>query len=183
LPILGLSLVLLITACKKEDFQETEANATASGTPALNDVDTVGWKSTAQWETADQETFSVHYFTINDAGITTDVADNGLVLLYKKNGNAINALPFEETAASGETSESTDENSNANYWYHQVSEGSLLISCDVYSATPAPDAANSFKYFIITPEKLQSLQNDGHTIEELMNLSYTDAAALLSEVK
>lgn len=173
LPILGLSLVLLVASCKKDDFKEAGTDATT--TEQLSGTDTTGWHSSSQWETADQESFSVRYFTIEDANITADVADNGLVLLYKKNGTAINTLPFEEGAAAAEDAE---VKTNANYWYHQVTEGSLLISCDVYGSQ-TPDAANSFKYFIITPEKLQSLQEDGHTTEELMNLSYADAASLL----
>jgi len=176
LPILGLSLVLLIASCKKDDLKQTEANATAN-TELLNEADTTGWQSADKWETVDQQSFSVRYFNIQDANITSDVADNGLVLLYKKNGTAINALPFEEGTAAAAAEEAT-EKSNANYWYHQVSEGNLLISCDIYT-TEAPVTANSFKYFIVTPEKLQSLQQDGHTAEELMNLSYTDAANLL----
>jgi len=177
LPILGLSLVLLIASCKKDDLKQTTADAT-SNTELLSDADTTGWQTSTKWETVDQQSYSVRYFNIQDANITSDVADNGLVLLYKKNGTAINALPFEEGTAAATTTEDASEKTNANYWYHQVSEGSLLISCDVYTSE-TPVTANSFKYFIVTPEKLQSLQQDGHTAEELMNLSYTDAAKLL----
>lgn len=183
--ILGLSLILLIVSCKKDDFKNTGTDAVATATTALNEADTVGWTSSNQWETADQETFSVHYFTIEDANITADVADNGLVLLFKKAGNSINTLPFEEgTNSTSDEDDAADESdSNSNYWYHQVSEGSLLVSCDVYGAAATPDEANNFKYFIITPEKLQSLQTDGHTTEELMALSYTEAKNLLETVK
>ena len=183
-PILALSAILLISSCKKDDFQEESATNDANIEAITNAADTVGWKSTAKWETADQETFSVHYITIEDAGITADVADDGLVLLYKKNDKAINSLPFEENLAKSEATESGDEeNTNANYWYHQVTEGNLLISCDVYANSKAPETANRFKYFIITPEKLQSLTADGHTTEELMGLSYAEAAALLEGSK
>ena len=176
LPILGLSLVLLITACKKDDFKEESLTDVPASTIGLNEADTVGWKTSGAWETADQETFSVRYFSIEDANITEDVAENGLVLLFKKNSKAVTALPFEEEGA-GAVEEGI---SKANYWYHQVTEGSLLVSCDVYESGKAPGAAeNSFKYFIVTPEKLQILEADGHTTEELMGLSYTQAVALL----
>jgi hypothetical protein len=170
LPILGFSFLLAVSSCQKNDFNEESPNPAATSA-VLNAVDTIGWTSSVQWETADQETFAVHYFTIEDQTITSDVADNGLVLLFKRSGQDITALPFEE-------GEST-EDAPANYWYHQIMEGSLLVSCDVYSNKATPDAANSFKYFVITPEKLQSLQTDGHTTEKLMSLSYTEAAALL----
>jgi hypothetical protein len=175
LSILGLSLVLLVASCKKEDFkEETLADAPAS-TIGLDEADSVGWNASGTWETADQETFSVRYFSIEDVNITEDVADNGLVLLFKKNGNSVNAMPFEEEGAAA----SEEGISKANYWYHQVAEGGLLISCDVYESAKAPGAENSFKYFIITPEKLKTLEADGHTTEALMGLSYKEAVALL----
>jgi len=175
LPTLGLSLVLLMASCSKNDIEEISSDAALSSAVALSTMDTVGWKSANVWETADQETFSVRYFTIADPAITADVADNGLVLLFKRTGSAINALPFEESAT-----ESTDQTTNANYWYHQITEGSLLVSCDVYTSKTNTDATSAFKYFVITPEKLQTLEADGHTTEELMSLSYADASSLLN---
>jgi len=178
LPILGLSLVLLVASCKKDDFKE--ASATTAST-AANSADNLSWQSATQWEKADQGTFSVHYFTIADSSITADVADNGLVLVYKKAGNSINALPFEETQNSKEAG-SNAATSNANYWYHQVAEGSLLVSYDVYNTPAIADEANKFQYFVITPEKLQTLQTNGYTPEKLMGLSYAEAANLLKTV-
>jgi hypothetical protein len=170
--ILGLSLLLLAASCKKDDFQESASTATTQASDA-------GWQTAANWETVNQQTFSVQYFTIDDENITDDVADNGLVLVFKKNAGAINALPFEEA----NTGTAKAEESTANYWYHQVTKGSLLVSCDVNNASATPNTANSFKYIIITPEKLQSLETDGYTAEKLMNLSYADAKALLEDVK
>jgi hypothetical protein len=179
LPILSLSVALVVASCQKDDFREDAAtDLTTTTATALNASDTIGWKSTTQWDVADQETFSVRYFTIEDPAITADVADNGLVLLFKRNGAAINALPFEEGAATGE-----EESASDNYWYHQVTEGSLLISCDVFGNKAVPGAANSFKYFVITPEKLQSLETDGYNAEKLMGLSYTEAATLFSNAQ
>ena len=177
-PILALSLVLLTTSCQKNDFSEEPATEVAP-TTALTDADAAGWQTSTTWEVADQETFSVQYFTIEDAAITSEVADNGLVLLYKKSGQAVNALPFEESAS---TSTEGTESAAANYWYHQVTEGSLLISRDVYGKE-TPDVASAFKYFVITPDKLQALEADGYTTETLMNLKYADAAALLVDAQ
>jgi hypothetical protein len=180
--ILGLSLLLLTASCKKEDFQET--NQTDAETVATETAQ-AGWQSATNWETVNQQTLSVQYFTINDDNITDEVADKGLVLVFKKNENAINALPFEEANAGTAKAEEAgaNEKSNANYWYHQVAKGSLLVSCDLYTASATPNTANSFKYFIITPEKLQSLEKDGYTTDKLMNLSYADAASLLEGAK
>jgi hypothetical protein len=174
--ILGLSLILLAASCKKDDFQES--NETATETTATQTSD-AGWQTAANWETVNQETFSVQYFTIADENITDEVADNGLVLVFKKNAGAINALPFEEANAGTAKA----EESTANYWYHQVTKGSLLVSCDVNNTSATPNTANSFKHIIITPEKLEALQSDGYTTEKLMNLSYADAKALLEDAK
>lgn len=180
LPFFGF-FVLTVASCKKDDFKESNATTVATTT---NTDQSTGWNPVTQWEVADQGTFSVRYVTINDSAITADVADNGLVLLYKKSGNTINALPFEEGTA-GNTQSVTDASGStpANYWYHQVAEGSLLISCDQYTKTAAPDAANNFKYFVITPAKLQHLQTNGYTPEKLMDLSYADAATLLQNAE
>jgi hypothetical protein len=178
LPILGFALVLTAASCKKSDFKEDGSVAPSTTASSINEADTVGWKPAAIWETADQETFSVHYFTIEDATITNDVADNGLVLLFKRNGNAINSLPFEE----GDTHDGMNadaENSQSKYWYHQVAAGNLLVSCDAYGNDKTPDGASSFKYFVITPQMLQRLEADGYTTEKLMNLNYAEAASLL----
>ena len=177
LPILGLSLVLLVTSCKKDDLKEDSIqDATASSVEATK-ADTQNWKTVTQWEKADQGTFSVHYFTIADSSITADVADNGLVLVFKKDGNNIHSLPFEETKASSKQSDNTT--ASANYWYHQVADGSLLVSYDVYNTPATPETASSFKYFVITPDQLNTLQTNGYTTEKLMGLSYADAANLL----
>ena len=175
LPLITLSLVLFFASCKKEDTKQS-AESTATAT-ALSAADTTGWASISQWQKADQGTFSIHYFTIQDSSITSDVADNGLVLVFKKNGSNINSLPFEETANASTTTQET----NPNYWYHQVSEGSLLISYDVYKAAATADVANTFKYFVLTPEKLQTLQSSGYTTEKLMNLGYAEVANLLKQ--
>lgn len=175
LPVLGLSLVLLMASCKKNDYREA-APSDATTATASTKADSLNWKTSSTWENADQGSFSVHYCTIQDSTITSDVVDNGMVLVFKKNGSAINALPFEETTSAAQSS---TETTNPNYWYHQVATGTLLISCDLYKAAATPDNANSFNYFVLTPEKLQSLETSGYTAEKLMNLDYKAAAALL----
>lgn len=177
LPILGLSFVLLVASCKKDDFKEESNLDAAASSVAATDANSLTWKSAAQWEKADQGTFSINYFTIADSSITADVADNGLVLVFKKVGNNINSLPFEEGQASSK--ETDNATASANYWYHQVSEGSLLISYDVYNTPANAETANSFQYFVITPEKLDELHTNGYTTEKLMGLGYAAAANLL----
>lgn len=177
LPILGLSLVLLVASCKKDDLKEDSAQDATTTSVADTKVASQSWKTITQWEKADQGTFSVHYFTIADSSITADVADNGLVLVFKKDGSSIHSLPFEETKASSKESDNTT--ASANYWYHQVSDGNLLVSYDIYNTPATPETASSFQYFVITPDQLNTLQSNGYTTEKLMGLSYADAANLL----
>src|SRR2546423_11644502 len=125
LPLIGLTLILAVASCKKNDFQEeaqpVQTESATSEVKTNSSVDNIGWQSSAKWEASKQENFSVYYFTIDDAKITSDVAENGLVLVYKKYGSAVASLPSEEKG-----------NNSSNYWYHQVTEGNLLILCDAY---------------------------------------------------
>lgn len=172
LPLIGLTLVIAIASCKKNDYQVDQPVQTESAAPAAktDSVDNIGWQSSSNWEASKQENFSVYYFNIDDAKITSDVAENGLVLVYKKNGSAVASLPSEEK-----------NNNSSNYWYHQVTEGNLLILCDAYGAALQPGTNNSFKYFILTPDQLKDLEAKGHSSADLMNLTYAEAKALLNE--
>ncbi len=166
----SLSVLLLFVfavSCKKNDFysemEEQPATVLAATKATAQD-----WQTTAKWNVANQEDFSVFYTNFKNENLTADVIDNGLVLVFKKDGNSVSALPIEEGAKS-----------NSKYWYHQVTEGNILISVDTYGGNTAPDAASSFKYFIITPQKLSDLQANGQTIDKLMNLTFAQAASIL----
>lgn len=161
---------LLMSSCQKEDYTDTE-NTAVGKSELLNNADTVGWQKAGDWKTAEQDGFSVRYIDVEDESITSDVADNGLVLLYKKSGSSIHALPFDEATKNDE--------GGSSYWYHQVSEGNILIAQDVTEETAKVSPESSFRYFIITPEKLRSLEADGYNAEALINLDYAAAKALL----
>jgi len=166
----SLSVMLLFVfavGCRKNDFY-SEMEQPAVTEVAAAKATAQDWQTTAKWNVANQEDFSVFYTSLKDENLTADVIDNGLVLVFKKNGNAVSALPVEEGAKSA-----------SKYWYHQVTEGNILISVDTYGSKAAPDAASSFKYFIITPKKLSDLQAKGQTIDKLMNLTLEQAASIL----
>ena len=176
--ILAVSLAFVMASCSKIDFEEEAVSEVAVHSEIA--ANAVGWQSSFVWETVGQDELSVHYVTIEDDGITTDVADDGLVLLFKRNGASVSSLPIEEGAGAQESATEESAAPLSKYWYHQVSAGNLLITCDDYAKSGTPEGANSFKYFIITPEKLQSLSTEGYTAESLMALDYDAAAALLS---
>jgi hypothetical protein len=169
-----LLLIVLASSCRKTDFLEeqqtilTEAS-TSFATDSTTDAgtDSSGWKSSSDWKVAAQESFSVYYLNIVDANITADVVNEGLVLVFKQGDKKSSSLPVEEKSTTG-----------SQYWYHQVTEGNLLISADTYGAAKAPDASSSIKYFIATPQKRAELEQKGYSLDRLMGLSYAEAAEL-----
>jgi hypothetical protein len=172
-------LLLCATSCKKTDFQDelpqeaqitsaALADSTSSSSASIDISKETGWYSATTWEVEKQEDFSIFYINVPDAAITSEVVDNGLVLLFKNDRSSLSSLPVEENSKS-----------ESRYWYHQVTEGNIMISVDSYGAALSPDASSNFKYFILTPEKLQELEAQGQTVESLMNLSYQEASALL----
>ncbi|HVG12009.1 MAG TPA: hypothetical protein VM843_03350 [Flavisolibacter sp.] len=165
-----LMLLVLATSCKKNDFlDENVPTETAASAPELSlNTDSSAWYSSSKWDIAAQEDFSVHYINVADNKITADVVDNGLVLVFKQNSAGVAALPVEESGK-GESQ----------YWYHQVTEGNLLISADTYGGAKAPDASSTFKYFILTSQSLKTLEANGYTLDRLMGLSYQEASELL----
>ncbi|GAC1418148.1 MAG: hypothetical protein NVS9B7_07650 [Flavisolibacter sp.] len=165
LSILGISMVLLITSCKKNDVLQPEAAKATAGVQKTSGP-SVQWKPVTAWTTTKMENVSLFSSTIEDAAITAAVAGNGLVLVYKKNSAGVNALPFQE-------------NGTNNSWYYQVSQNTITINCNSNSGQSLGNS-HSFSYFIISSEKINELVKKGHSKIELMQLSYENATALLN---
>ena len=160
-PLFGLALVLLIASCKKQDVKSPAAsNALQSSSTTKASQ----WNSLTNWSSLTADSSTTFYTKMSDSLVTSDIVSNGLVLVYKKSGNDIESLPFQDK-------------SNKVYWYYQVSKGSIRISGN--NASSQNVNGQSFSYFIITPEKISALQSNGKTKLDLMQLSYDQAAALL----
>ena len=155
--VFGLSATVLFTACKKTDVA-AEMQETQTGTE---------WKSVSSWSSENAESTTVYTTNLEDKGITGSIAEDGLVLVYKKSGSTITALPYEQQ---GESSY---------FWYYQVSEGSVRIHAEGGSSAQAPSAGQGFRYFIVGADTLKDLESKGHSKAELMTLSYENAKALL----
>jgi hypothetical protein len=170
--ILALSLSLMVTACKKNDLQssQAQANATAStAAAAATSAKTSEFKAVSNWNNTKQDKFTSFYSKVADSSITSSVVSKGMILVYKKSGNTVNALPFDE------------KGTNDIFWYYQAAQGSLLISSDVYGTSQTLPAGQSFAYFVITPEQLSTLVANGQSKAALLNLSYDKAVALLNK--
>jgi len=157
--IVGISVMLFASSCRKTDVAQDPLNQTTStAAPAV-------WTSLNSWTSAKQEKFTSNSATIQNANITDAVVKDGMVLVFKKSGNEIKSLPFQDKAV------------NAS-WYYQVANGSITISSDNYGAAQNLNT-QSFAYFVVTPEKLSDLQAKGKSEMDLLALSYEDAAAIL----
>ncbi|HJW15818.1 MAG TPA: hypothetical protein VJ499_01780 [Flavisolibacter sp.] len=169
LPVLGLSLILLITSCKKNDVQHenTLGNSPVAAAMAAS-AKASDWKTLSSWASAKGDKFTTYTSKITDSSITSSVTSRGMVLAFVKDGSTINALPFQK------------KGTNDSYYYYQVSNGSISLSCDNYSGT-ANLSSEVFKYFVFTPEKLKDLESQGYTKIKLMQLAYEDVAALFTK--
>jgi hypothetical protein len=169
LPVLGLSLVLLITSCKKNDVQHenTLGNSPVAAAIAAS-AKASEWSTLPNWASSKGDKFTTYTSKVTDSSITSSVTSRGMVLAFVKDGSTINALPFQKKGA------------NDSYYYYQVSNGSITLSCDNYSGT-ANLGAEAFKYFVFTPEKLKDLESQGYTKIKLMQLAYEDVAALFTK--
>jgi hypothetical protein len=159
LPFLGFALVLLIASCRKEDIQ---ANNTTNNLSAVSN--TAQWKSLSNWSSSKNEEITTYFSKVSDSSITSNVVNAGFVLVFKKNGSDIQSLPFQEK-------------SSKTYWYYQVSGGSLRINSDNNAGQNLN--AQSFAYFVISPEKLSALEASGKAKLDLLQLSFEQAEALL----
>jgi hypothetical protein len=163
--VAGIGLALMLTACKKSDVLSPAA-ATETVAPATNA--TSDWKTISSWTAETKDKFSIYSGKSENSAVTPAVAANGLVLVYKKSGNSIMALPGEE------------KNGNSSYfWYYQVSEGNIEILADGYGAAKTPGNEQNFAYFILSADQLSALETKGHSKAELMTLSYESVSALL----
>jgi hypothetical protein len=121
-----------------------------------------GWNSLSNWSALKTDSVTTYFSSVSDTAINADVAGSGLVLVYKKNGKDIQALPFQE---------------NGTYWYYQISKGSLRINGD-NSGSKQNFSGQTFAYFVLTPQQLSDLQIKGKTKFDLMQLSYNQALVL-----
>jgi hypothetical protein len=160
LPLVGIALVLLITSCRKEDVRQNSSKATS-----LSAV-TGSWNSLSNWSTVKTNDSTTTYFSqVADSAISAVVTNSGLVLVFKKNGNAIQSLPFEDK-------------SSGTYWYYQISKGLLRIDGNISGASHQNFYGQVFSYFVFTPEQISTLEEKGKTKLDLMQLTYPETLEL-----
>ncbi len=159
LPFMGIALVLLFASCKKEDVRQANATDNASGASSKTQ-----WNSLGAWGNSTTENVTTYFSKLTDSSITSEVVNNGLVLVYKKTGSDIQLLPFQEK-------------DSKTYWYYQVAKGSIRINSDNNDGQNL--TASTFTYFVVTPQQLSNLEAKGKTRFDLLQLSLDEATSLL----
>lgn len=156
--LLGLSVLIMTASCRKADVidQPAEQPAVAAGTEKATGSD---WSVLNNWQSGTVKNSSFQSNKISDARITGEIVNEGLVLVYKKQDNAIVALPYQD-------------------WFYHISQNSIVITHSGNELSQMK-TGNSFIYFVISPDQLNELSKSGYSKEKLMQLSYESVAALL----
>jgi hypothetical protein len=155
LSFVGFVLVVLIASCRKEDIKHPDTSKITSKQKG-------SWNALTNWSTVKvDDSTTTYYSQISDSAINTT---SGLVLVYKKEGSSIQALPFQDK-------------STGMYWYYQISKGVLTI--DGLSSVKQQDfSGQAFSYFVLTPEQISALEAKGKTKLDPMQLTYEQALEL-----
>lgn len=159
---------MLAASCKKNDILHKEPAPTADAVSAKANVTSTNaeWNVPGTWAAAKSAGFTTYSTTINDASITNEVLQSGMILVYMKDGSSAKSLPFK-------SKEGVEQ-----YWYYQAAKNSLQINSDAYT-TDAISISSSFKYFVLSAEKITGLQKSGTSKMQLMTLTYENAEMLL----
>lgn len=153
-------------SCKKIDLQqalpaETIPTTTLMDNPAASGM--TDWKTINTWSAGDINTITGE---ISDMAITKDISENGIILVYTKEGNAVHQLPY-----------STQSAGNAYSWYYQVSEGKIIISLEANGDVANLRKQQGFTYLILSANQLEDLESKGLSAAELFQIPYEKAVA------
>ncbi len=168
---LSLMSVVLLFSCKKYDLKEQLATENTETTASTIGLKASSWKTLSDWNQVEQPSYNLYYTSIKDENITSDIANKGVVLVYKKtsSNNSLVQLPYEEKIGN-----------TTYYWYYQISNGKVLVSCDIYGSANKEyiSNSNSFKYVPVTIDALNQLEGKGYSRVELMKMPYEQVATM-----
>lgn len=159
--LLLLAGMVFFMSCQKEK----DAFAQPGQQTAAN-VQFSAWKGVSFTANGAEGSDSLFYSaTINDATIDSAILSEGVVLVYSKENNNINTLPFGLT-------------SNIE-WNYEIKNGGILISANTTKAIAALNGWQ-FSYVIVPGKKITSLEEKGISMNDVMNYSFTDAEKLFA---
>ncbi len=103
---------------------------------------------------------------INDPAIDSAVVSGGMVLVFSKENNEIKTLPFAHTSGIE--------------WNYEIKKGGIQISASSDKKALSSLAGLQFSYAIVPSSKIASLEGKGTSVDDLINLDYSSASALLA---
>ena len=156
--VAAIGMMVIFAACRKQDVK-----ADIPPAPTQN-ARISSWNVAENWSNLKTDDLTTYFSKFSDSSVTTDVVNAGFVLVFKKNGNDIQSLPFQEKESKS-------------YWYYQVAKGAIRINSDNNNGQNL--SKQSFSYFVVTPQQLSMLEAKGKTKLELLQLSYEQAEVLL----
>lgn len=159
--IIALGIILFGAAsCSKNELRSEEiyTEPGIETTPTVSSAAVSGWQQATEWSSPEQNN-ALQSGRIGSAGISADIADNGLVLVFTKKGEMMQSLPY------------TDGDI---YWNYQVEQGKVVINASATSAAKI-DRQQAFQYVMFSKEQLDMLETKGMMKNELINLSYNQA--------
>jgi hypothetical protein len=160
--LIGIALSILAVACTKNDLvSEKNTSANTSGESQKTQPAVAASQWSAPVAASQQNNKATGYAgSVSDPNITPDIIQNGLVLVFMKDANAVvHSLPFSETNGGIKTN-----------WYYQVSEGGIQV---MSNGDVEQDV--SLKYYVISNNGMSGLVKSGHSKEDIMSMSYAAA--------
>ncbi|MET0463708.1 MAG: hypothetical protein ABW007_11155 [Chitinophagaceae bacterium] len=152
---------IFLASCQKQNdelFQQQEV-AAAGTTAQFSSWRSVNFSSSSTGKGA------AATGQINDPAIDSAVVAGGMVLVFSKESNAVNTLPF--TQASGVE------------WSYEIKNGGIQLSATDSKALGSLSGIE-FSYAIVSSAKIASLEEKGTSADDLINLDYSSASALLA---
>jgi|GEM_PF-6529240 len=158
--LLLLAGVVFFASCQKEK------DAFVQQGQQTDNVRLSAWKGVSFTANGAAGSDSLFFSTeINDAAIDSSILSDGVVLVYSKENNNINTLPFGLA-------------SNIQ-WSYEIKNGGILISANTTQAIAALNGWQ-FAYVVVPGKKLASLEENGISLDNLINYSFTDAEKLFA---
>ncbi len=158
--------LLFASSCKKMDLQQPPVPEATENGLIIDNPPTSGladWKTVNTWSAGNLNTITGE---IGDLAITKDISENGIVLVYTKDGNTVHQLPYSEKSAGKSYS-----------WYYQVADGKITISLEGSDEITNSKKQQSFTYLILSADQLENLESKGLSNGELFQLPYDRAVA------
>ncbi|MGZ5286589.1 MAG: hypothetical protein ACXWB9_05355 [Flavisolibacter sp.] len=150
--------LVAFSSCKKTEVATPQDEFENPATTTTGDVKLSAWQQPATWN-SNTSNGSVEA-SLSDNAISAEVVNEGMVLVYAQQGNDRSAMPFQANNAS---------------WFYQVSEGNIAI---YGNGAAGSENEMSFSYVVLSKDQVSTLESNGTSKSDLLNLSFEQAKQL-----